>query len=158
MDAGTLLARLTREAVLRVANALVADAEHTLEFSVSGLDRWVVRSWNREWSGGPDGVRAWFLVPAGGAAEVPLDRPEGWVHPALGLLRPALLPVWGRPSDAWTPLGVVEGVFGPAQVVLSAVGSTEPVGTLHLDARRWLCTALELPELSWTLTDYQEAG
>lgn len=154
MDAHALLARLTAAADGRAANTLVADAEHTLEVSVAG-ERWVVRSWNREWTGGPDGLRSWILVPAGGAAEVPNDKPDGWVHPVIGLLRPDLLPVWGRDADPYRPLSLVEGMFGIAQVVLAAADGEAPVGTLHVDARRWLCTALELPDLTWTLSEYQ---
>ena len=154
MDADTLLARLTEVGAARVANALVTDADHTLEVSVAG-ERWVVRSWNREWIGGPDGVRCWYLIPAGGAAEVLSDWPASWVHPVIGLLRPDLLRVWGRAGDAYRPVAVLEGVFGPAQVVLAVPGSMTAVGTLHIDARRWLCTALDLPDLTWTLTEYQ---
>lgn len=160
MDADAVLAHLTEAAEARVANALVADAEHTLEVSVAGSQRWVVRSWNREWSGGPGGIRSWHLIPAGGAAEVPNDRADDWVHPVVGLLRPGLLPVWGRDGDLYRPIAVLDGVFGPAQVVLAPAGSEvagaeTAVGTLHVDARRWLCTALELPDLTWTVTDYQ---
>ncbi len=156
MDADAVLVRLTAAAGTRVANALVGDTEHTLEVSVAGTGRWVVRSWNREWTGGPDGLRSWILIPAGGAAPVPNEHPDGWVHPVVGLLHPELLPIWGRPEDHFAPVGVVDGVFGPAQVVLAGVGSPEPVGTLHVDARRWLCTALELPDLTWAVTDYEE--
>ncbi|HHU40040.1 MAG TPA: hypothetical protein GXZ45_12270 [Propionibacterium sp.] len=158
MDAGQLRDRLTRAGAQRVAHGLVADAEHTLEVSVAGSDRWVVRSWNREWTGGPDGVRCWLLVPAGGATEMTETRPDGWVHPVIGLFRPELLPIWGRADDAYAPVRVLEGVFGPAQVVLAAAGSREPVGTLHVDARRWLCTALELPDRAWSLVDYHSSG
>ena len=154
MDTATLLQHLAEAAEGREAAALVTDLEHTLEVSVGREERWVVRSWQTEWSFGPDGLRCWQLIPAGGAAEVAHGRPDGWVHPVVGLLRPALLPIWGRASDAYAPIAVVEGVFGPAQVVLAAAGAEAPVGTLHVDARRWLCTALELPGHSWTLTDY----
>ena len=154
MDVDALLTSLAEAAAGRLASALVADDEHTLEVSVAGADRWVVRSWNREWTGGPDGVRCWHLIPAGGAAEVPSGRPDGWVHPVVGMLRPDLLPVWGRGEDDYEPIRVVEGLFGPAQVVLGRVGDDEAVGTLHLDARRWLCTALELPGQSWTMTQF----
>ena len=50
MDVDALLTSLAEAAAGRVASALVADDEHTLEVSVAGAGRWVVRSWNREWS------------------------------------------------------------------------------------------------------------
>ncbi|MDO5534288.1 MAG: hypothetical protein Q4F65_06525 [Propionibacteriaceae bacterium] len=157
MDARALADRLEQVSRERTASALVADTEHTLEVSVAPGGRWVVRTWQTEWSAGPAGLRCWRLIPAGGATEVTHDRPEGWVHPGVGLLWPALLPVWGRPDDAYRPTAVLEGVFGPAQVVLAAREGEAPVGTLHVDARRWLCTALELPEVAWTLTEFQGA-
>ena len=153
MDAQTLLAHLAEAGMGREASALVADHEQTLEVSIAPGGHWVVRSWQDEWVGRPDGVRCWQLIPAGGAAEIAHGRPAGWVHPVIGLLRPDLLPIWGRPGDDYRPLAIVDGVFGPAQVVLSPVHHEAPVGTLHVDARRWLCTALELPDASWTLTE-----
>lgn len=155
MDADELLARLTAAAQGRTASALVSDDEHTLEVSVADGGRWVVRSWNTEWVQGADELRCWHLVPAGGASEVAHGRPAGRVHPVVGLLRPALLTVWGREADGYRPTAVLDGLFGPAQVVLAAPGSDEAVGTLHVDARRWLCTALELPGRTWSLTEYR---
>ena len=154
MDAATLLARLTEVSVGRAASALIADPEHTMEVSVGADGRWVVRSWATEWSFGPDGLTCWQLIPAGGAAKLPHSHPEGWVHPVVGLLRPDLLPVWGRVPDLYRPIAIIDGVAGPAQVVLAPSRTEAHVGTLHVDARRWLCTALELPGLSWTLTEY----
>lgn len=154
MDTVTLLGRLTEVAALRTASALIADPEHTLEVWVGSDGRWVVRSWATEWSFGPDGLTCWEVVPAGGAAKVPHGRPPGWVHPVVGLLWPALLPIWGRESDLYRPVGIIDGMAGPAQVVLGPSRTQGHVGTLHVDARRWLCTALELPGQSWTLTEY----
>lgn len=161
--ADAVRARLAEAALARRGSALISDEEHTLEVWVSP-GSWGVRTYGTEWTGGPDGVRCWHIVPAGGARAVPHRHPAEWVHPIVGLLRPDLLPVWGRPSDRFGPARVIEGVHGPAQVVLQAttgqrVGGEplDPGGTLHVDATRWLCTRLELPGLTWTLLEFRES-
>lgn len=158
-------ARLAEAADARVGSALISDDEHILEASVGREGRWVVRSWGTEWIGGPDGLTCWHIIPAGGARRVSHRHPDDWVHPAVGLLRPELLPVWGRPGDSFRPVRVIEGAAGPAQLILEAttgvrVGGQplDPGGTLHIDPRRWLVTRVERPEGTWTVTEYRDAG
>lgn len=145
----------------RRAWARVLDGFDEVEVSVAPSGRWSVLSHLTEWSGGPGGVACWQLVPAGGARPVAHHRPSGWVHPAVGLLWPELLPVWGRPGDAFRPLRVVVGDDGPAQVVLAAGSDRGPAGpggcgTLHLDPRRWLCTRFGAPGQDWTLAEIRD--
>lgn len=141
----------------RTAAALVATNDAVVEVSVASGGRWVARSHNVEWIGGPDGVECWRIHPAGGAREVRHGRPADWVHPTVGLLWPELLPVWGRPTDTHRPERVISGCRGPGHVLFLPVdGLPEPPSILELDPARWLCLRLEMPGREWVLRDYQQ--
>lgn len=148
--------RLWGAALGRSAAALVATADAIVEVSVAPGRRWVARSHNVEWIGGPGQVECWRIHPAGGAREVRHGRTPGWVHPTVGLLWPEILPLWGRPEDTHRPERIIPGSHGPGQVLFAAVdGLPEPPTTLDLDPLRWLCLRLEMPGREWTLREYQ---
>ncbi len=159
---GRVLAELTRAGATRRAVARVDDGQELIEVSAAAGGRWSARSSLVEWSYGPDGLASWHVSLAGARARPATER-RGWVHPAVGLLRPDLLPVWGRPGDRFRPVHVTEGVHGPALLDLAPVGGDvvdgQPVGrggSLYLDPERRLVTCLDLGDRCWTLVDYRD--
>lgn len=157
-----VLAELTRAGETRRAVARVDDGQELIEVSAAAGDRWSARSSLVEWSYGPDGLASWHVSLAGARARRTTER-RGWVHPAVGLLRPELLPVWGRPGDRFRPVHVTEGIQGPALLDLAPVGGEvvdgQPVGrggSLYLDLARGLVTCLDLGDRCWTLVDYRD--
>lgn len=161
--AQALLAELTSAGARREATARVDDGEQVIDVAVSADGRWRVHASMFEWALTADGLRSWYVGLAG-ARERPVTEPEGWTHPAVGLLRPELLPVWGRPGDRFQPVGIVSGASGPGLLDLAPMAG-EVVGgfhldhgaTLYVDATRLLVTCLELADRAWTLADYREA-
>ncbi len=145
----------------RTAMARVDDGEQLLDVSVAPGGRWRVRSSTVEWALTSEGLLSWHVTHMG-AHERDLREPEGWIHPAVGLLRPDMLPVWGRLADRYRPVSLLEGTSGYAMVGLEpnsgdVVGgfAVEPGATMHLDTRRHLVTCLELPQRTWTLLDVE---
>lgn len=162
MEVEAVRRELFRAGDTRSAAALVADDEHIVEVSVAPGRHWVARSHNQEWVGTPQGVRCWYVLTAG-AREIAHDYGDAWVHPAVGMLWPELLPIWGREEDQFFPARVIESGRGPAHLVLQAseaimVGGfpLSPGGSLDLDPDRWLCTRLDLPGRTWLLQEYRE--
>lgn len=155
-----LLQRVREFGGRRRAAALVTAHDELAEVSVAP-GRWVVRSHNLEHIGDSSGFHCWQVQPAAGARAVEHDHPPGWVHPLVGMLWPEHLPVWGRPGDRFRPIQVIEGMHGPAHLVLRTTRqllSGEPpgaVGTLELDPELLYCTCLELPASTWTLREYR---
>nr|NLI50115.1 hypothetical protein [Propionibacterium sp.] len=157
-----LLARLAEAGARRRAVARVDDGEQLIEVAAGAAGRWSARTALVEWSYGPDGLASWHVSLAGARPRATTET-RGWVHPAVGLLRPELLPVWGRPGDRFRPVHVTEGDHGPALLDLAPVGGEvvdgQPVGrggSLYLDPRRGLVTCLDLGDRVWTLVDYSE--
>lgn len=151
--------QLLRAARDRSAAALVATPDIVAEVSVAPGGRWVVRSYTIEWVGGPVGLECWEVLSAG-ARQITHNKPPEWVHPAVGVLWPHLLPIWGRVGDSHRPDRIIEGVSGPGQIVLGAVDAVADAhdadATLTLDPARWLCLSLELPGRTWTLQEYRD--
>lgn len=155
-----LLQRVSELGDRRRAAGLVAAHDDLAEVSVAP-GRWVVRSHSMEHVADQTGIRCWQVFPAAGARPVTHEHPAGWVHPLVGMLRPDRLPVWGRPGDRFRPVQLIEGMHGPAQLVLRTTRpllAGEPpgaVGTLELDPVLLCCTRLELPASIWTLREYR---
>ena len=154
-----LLRRLTDAAERRTGAARVDDGDDTYEVSVAPGGRWRVMSSRIEWWYGPDGLASAVLTLAG-AKPREVTEPEGWIHPAVGLLWPQILPVWGHPGDRYRPVDLLEGTQGPALVELAPTfGETvsgwplELGGRLYVNAVRALVTRAELGVRSWTLID-----
>ena len=139
----------------RNAVAQVDDGDQIIEVAVAPGGRWRARTATTEWAFGSDGLSSWHVSLAGARVRDVVE-PEGWVHPALGLLWPDLLPVWGRRGDRYRPTTVIEGARGPAMVKLVPVGveGGPPCGALYVDAPRSLLTCVELPGRTWTLLAY----
>ncbi len=163
MDADALdqlLQRVSARAGRRRAAGLVAAHDDLAEVSVAP-GRWVVRSHSMEHVADETGIHCWQVLSAAGARPVEHDHPPGWVHPLVGMLWPDRLPVWGRPGDRFRPVQMIEGMHGPAQLVLRTARpllAGEPpgaVGTLELDPELLCCTRLELPASTWTLREYR---
>lgn len=184
MDVHGVREALRRAALDRTAAALVATPDTVAEVSVAPGGRWVVRSHSIEWIGSPERIDCWEVLSAG-ARPITHNRPSEWVHPAVGMLWPERLPIWGRVGDSHVPSRLIPGLNGPGQVVLDAVdraglplpggeereagaaGTSERAATrppaslsggcyLQIDAKRWLCLQLELFGRIWTLQEYQE--
>lgn len=155
-----LLGTLTGAGNARSAVERVEDDDQIVDVAVAPGGRWRARTSLLEWAQTADGMWSWYISLAG-ARERVVTEPPGWIHPAVGLLRPDLLPVWGRPGDRFQPVGLVDGVHGPALVDLAPVAchllAGSPVdhgAALHVDASRWLVTRVELDGRTWTLLDY----
>lgn len=160
VDIDGVRAALRRAAVDRSAAALVATPDTVAEVSVAPGGRWVVRSHSIEWIGGPERLECWQVLTAG-ARPVTHAKPPGWIHPAVGILWPELLPIWGRMADSHRPDRLIDGAQGPGQLVLARVdrpqSAPEPAPDgcyLEIDPVRWLCLQLELPGKVWTLQEY----
>ncbi len=159
-----ILARLTAAGERRRAVARVDDGEQLIEVASAAGGRWTARTSLVEWSYGPDGLASWHVSLAG-ARPRRTSEARGWVHPAVGLLRPELLPVWGRPGDRYRPVHVTEGDRGPGLLDLAPMGGDvvdgHPLGRggslyLDLDLGHGLVTCLDLGDRAWTLVDYRE--
>lgn len=157
--AARLLGDLSRASAARTAAARVDDGDDSYEVSVAPGGRWRVLSSRVEWWTSGDELFSAFVTLAGARPRMVTEE-KGWVHPAVGLLRPGLLPVWGRPGDRYHPVAVVEGMHGPALIELApssgdVVGGypMEAGGLLYVDPARLLVTSLQLGRRTWTLLE-----
>lgn len=157
MDIDGVRAALLRAARARSAAALVATPDALVEVSVAPGACWVARSHSIEWVGGPDGLRCWEIMAAG-ARPITHTKPAEWVHPAVGILWPDALPIWGRLGDSHRPDRVIAGAAGPGQLVLTPVNTdlTAAEGALDMDPARWLCLRLDLSDTEWVLREYRD--
>lgn len=146
----------------REAAAVVSDGDEHYEVAVAPGDRWVVQAATTQWIGTGSAVEAYDTHMAAGARRRAETFPPGWHHPALGLLWPHLLPVWGRQGDDYLPRRIIEGLNGPAGIVCEAVDAPVVGGEClgpwsHLlfndDLR---VTLVELGGQTWTLLDIHE--
>lgn len=157
-----LVATMLARARTRQAAALVSDGEERYEVAVAPGDRWVVQASDTEWIGTGDTVEAYRTHPAAGARRSTEQFPPGWYHPALGLLWPHLLPLWGRPGDAYRPLRTIEGLKGPSGIVCEAIDAPIVAGeslgpwahVLLNDEQQ--PTLIDLEGRTWTLLDIHE--
>ncbi len=146
----------------REAAAVVSNGEERFEVAVAPGDRWVVHSSTIEWIGNGASIQAYDTHESLGARRRAEEYPPGWYHPALGLLWPHLLPLWGRPGDEYRPVRTIVGLHGPAGIVCEYVDapvvggeSLGPWVHVLLNADHQL-TLLEWEGRTWTLMDIHE--
>lgn len=155
-----LLRDLSRASAARTAAARVDDGDDSYEVSIAPGGRWRVLSSRVEWWTTSTGQLLSAYVTQAGARPRTLTEEPGWMHPAVGLLRPELLPVWGGPGDRYHPVAVIEGMQGPALIELApsygdVVGGfpMEAGGLLYVDPGRLLVASLQLGRRTWTLLE-----
>ncbi|MEA5153709.1 hypothetical protein [Raineyella sp.] len=143
----------------REAAAVVSNGEERFEVAVAPGDRWVVHSSTIEWVGNGASIQAYDTQESLGARRRAEEYPPGWYHPALGLLWPHLLPLWGRAGDAYRPVRIIDGLHGPSGIVCEHVDapmvggeSLGPWAHVLLTPDRQL-TLLEWEGRTWTLLD-----
>ncbi|SDB88633.1 hypothetical protein GA0111570_106106 [Raineyella antarctica] len=161
-DLLALVAAVLSRAQDREAAAVVSDGDERYEVAVAPGDRWVVQASSTEWIGTGDSVVSYETQLAAGARQRTEEFPPGWYHPALALLWPHLLPVWGRLGDEYRPARIIDGLNGPAGIVCEALDAPvvggESLGPwahvlLNDDLR---ITLVELEQRTWTLLDIHE--
>ncbi|QGF22399.1 hypothetical protein [Raineyella fluvialis] len=146
----------------REAAAVVSDGDERYEVAVAPGDRWVVQSSSIEWIGNGPSIRAYDVQPSAGARRRIEEYPPGWFHPALYLLWPHLLPLWGRPGDEYRPIRTIDGLHGPAGLVFEHVDapmvggeSLGPWAHVLLNQDHQV-TLLDWDGRVWTLLDINE--
>lgn len=161
-DLDGLVERLLARGRDRETAAIVSDGAERYEIAVAPGDRWVVNSASVEWIGTPDEVEAYDWNYAQGARKRPDHFPPGWFHPALGLLWPHLLPLWGRPGDRYRPVRTIDGLHGPAEIVCEDMDSPMvggeslgPWAHVMLNDEDQI-TMVEFPTQTWTLLDIND--
>jgi hypothetical protein len=146
----------------RESAAVVSDGLERYEVAVAPPDRWVVAASGIEWVGTGNIIESYETHLAAGARRRAEQFPPGWYHPALGLLWPHLLPLWGRPGDEYRPLRTIEGLNGPSGIVCEAIDAPVVAGEslgpwAHLVLNDDLqITLVELDGQTWTLLDIHE--
>lgn len=164
VDLLALVAAVLGKAKDREAAAVVSDGDERYEVAVAPGDRWVVQASGTEWLSTGGTVEAYDTHMAAGARRRRERFPPGWYHPALGLLWPHLLPIWGRPGDEYRPQRIIDGLNHPAGIVCEAITAPVVAGeslgpwshvVLNDDLQ---ITLVELEGRTWTLLDIDERG
>lgn len=161
-DLLAVVASVLSRAADRAAAAVISDGDERYEVAVAPGDRWVVQAAGTEWIGTGSTVESYETHLAAGARRRAETFPPGWHHPALSLLWPHLLPVWGRQGDAYRPRRIIEGLHGPAGIVCEAIDAPVVGGEClgpwaHVLVNEELrVTLVELEGRTWTLLDIHE--
>lgn len=157
-----LVALVLTRARRREAAAVVSDGDERYEVAVAPGDRWVVHSSTIEWIGNGISIQAYDTQDTVGARRRAEEYPPGWYHPALYLLWPQLLPLWGRAGDEYRPVRTIEGLHGPSGIVFEMVDaprvggeSLGPWAHVLLNDDHQV-TLLEWEGRTWTLLDINE--